>query len=208
MPPRRKANRRRHRRPAKRVATKKLIREVITSTKEPKYALAGAFAALSSATGIITTPTMPAQGDAFNQREGDVLQWRKIYGDYFWQSRGETNHCRYTIIQWLPDTAVDAPTVAKIYQDSANPYLSPFIMNVAARKKFRVLHDKMTCLSLNGPQMVKHKINLNTKRMQRLYFNPGLATGKGIFIAIDSCDSVTANRPAISYELAYKWSDI
>lgn len=211
MPRRRtykKKFRKRHKASVGKKATVKLVKEVIQGAAEHKFALAALTAAAQSAAGNVVGFAMPAQGDAINNRDGDTIKFAQIYGDVFIQTKGDlTNISRFSLIQWLPDSSVELPTIAKIFQDSASPWMSPFILNKDARSKFRVLTDHKFMLT-NYIGMKHLKVNINPRKLRKVQFLAGATTGKGLVFTVDSCDSVTATRPYISFEMPYKWTDI
>jgi len=184
------------------------IRKVVKGAMEHKYAEAVAGAASQSSTATIAKITMPSQGDAFNNREGDEITFTSIRGRWNAIVADATNIVRYMLIKWLPDDAVEVPVVASILQSPVSvPWISQPVANRAAKAKFRVLYDSIANLSLAGTGQQIRTISIPGKRIGKVKFNAAALTGKGCIYLLTVSDSSVATHPTFSHEFIYKWID-
>lgn len=184
------------------------IRRVVKGLMEHKYAEALQSATAQSSTPTFTKITMPSQGDAFNNREGDEIIFSSIKGRWATIGADATNICRYIVIKWLQDDLAAPPVAADIFQSPVSiPWLSQFIANKSARAKFHVLYDSIANLSLNGTNQAIRNISIGSKKLGKVKFNPALLTGKGTIWVITVSDSSAVTHPTISYEFMYRWVD-
>lgn len=186
----------------------KKIKRIARAQLERKYAEAVIGQTSQSSTVTVTKITMPSQGDAFNNREGDEITFSSIKGR--WQTIGadSTQVCRYIVLKWLPDDAVEAPIAATVLQSPVSvPWISQFVGNKSARAKFRVLYDSIANLSLNGDNQVIRNINIGGKKLGKVKFNAAATTGKGCIYVVTVSDSSAITHPTIGYEFLYRWTD-
>lgn len=184
----------------------KLVKKELDKQEESKYAFYQLNQSPSN-TAIVSAITMPSQGDAYNNRDGDSLMFTSVGGRFLSIAADTTNVCRLVIFQWLVDSAQDAPTAAKILQDSTTlPAISPFILNRNERKKFKVLYDKVMGVSGNGPAIEMD--NFFITKFARTDFNAAATSGKGILYILYVSDSGAVSHPTVQADITYRWRDL
>ncbi len=126
----------------------------------------------SSATGVISLCTFPAQGVAQNQRVGDRLWINKLDLSYTLQLSGATNDfCRYIVFQEKGLSSA-TPTAASILEQVAP--VSPVKYN--ARDQYHILHDEFYSL-VNSSHSAFQPIRTGCKvPIRDIHFTSGSTT--------------------------------
>lgn len=125
-----------------------------------------------------------------------------------------SNNSRITIVQWLADSI---PIVADIYQNTAQPSLSPW--NVNNLEKMNVLYDQLfptylTCFrtgvsgNLANSNSISEKAYVKGKKISILRFNnAGNTTEFGDIYFIYCSDSSATPHPTISWHTRLTYTD-
>lgn len=127
---------------------RKNIHRMINAAKETQYFdTIPSDGAEVNLTGTLTQLTTITQGDGSQQRLGNkiMLGGLRYTGWYVSESTAaaDTIHAIRTLIfRWKPDTAVDTPTLAKLFEET-NDNQSFLIGDRESRNKFDVIYDKL-----------------------------------------------------------------
>lgn len=183
-------------------ASKKYVKQMISRDKETDYIdiLPSDSAEVNSA-GTITQLTNIAQGDGSNQRLGNSISVSGVRytGWYVGESTAATttiHAIRVVLFRWLPDTNVDSPTLAKLFEDTADNQTF-FVGDRTLRKKFKVIKDYLyTFNSRQGPNGSSMKL-LNKKYIRvnkKVNYNEEATTGKGNLYLLEWGNNATGNE--------------
>lgn len=177
----------------RRTATKKLskaqraeVRKIVKSSKEKNYYVHDSLAITECNTTFqsLNLTANIVQGDGIGQRVGDKVELTSITGHTRFYienggAAGNINAPRYMLIQWHPDTNVETPEAAKLFQDSTNFYISELIREPMARSKFTVIYDsKYMPLQWDVKRELFKKFFVKGSKIKPVMFNGDATTGK------------------------------
>jgi len=152
----------------------------------------------------------PPQGDTIATREGDRIEPVRLYGCYNIQFPSASLVARVIIFQWKPDNGVDAPSLAKILEDtSAYSTTANYVGSAVDRKKFKILHDKV----IPNPtgvtnQIVVKKFNISKFNSKFITFDTATTNGKGqVYVYLLSNIAVAGSGPVLSGHFRSVWKD-
>lgn len=191
---RRKPTRRRYRRRKTTVAkVKAIVRREIRSAEPVHYIDEYSTGTeVSSTMQFVDLSDAISQGDTVTSRQGDTIRVHKMVGRLALLRDSTATvspfFARIMLIKWWPDSASDAPNIAtEILEDSSNAgQQSPYVLDLAQRKKFKVLKDWSFTLgdadhpALPDSRQFSFSFRL-PERLGRVDYNPAANTGKGKF---------------------------
>lgn len=185
------------------VASKQYVRKAIKREKAADYVdIVPSNGAEITTTGTFTQLSNVAQGDGENQRLGDSLSLSGIRftGLYAGESTNaaSTIHIpRIVLFRWMPDNNVDAPSLAKMFEDVNDPQ-SHFVGDRAARRKFKVIKDYNFVLASRQNAAGNAFMRLLRKKYikinKKVYYNAGATTGKGQLYLLEWSGSASGNE--------------
>lgn len=159
------------------------------------------------AAGTFVNVVPPAQGDAYNQRDSDVihlekLQWR------FQLSYGDIPHniMRVIIFRWLNDNAAVAPSTTAVLELVNSLAFTDY---QSEQQKVQILLDRTFALS---EQAIPNRIfagSLYGRKLGRkkLTMNQGALTGVDQLYFFFISDSVAVSHPAVTGYARLTYSD-
>lgn len=189
----------------KKEVSKMIDRKIDAKIETKKRIVRGLFAV--GTIGVITPLSgLVAQGNGNGTRLGIVIDPVNLKMNIEWIIDDPTNVIRTTVIQWFNDDEQNAPTLAKIFEDTANERpLSPFrFQNV--NSVFRVLFDNISSLTDVSPAAKIIKINLFGRRLPKtINYNGATTTGSHQLYLVTWTDSA-ASGPQFKFQgfLSYK----
>lgn len=200
-PPRRRAVTR-QRKLNKRQKTQ--VKRLIGRQIESKVADSNVLTSVDSSASFFQRLTMPAQGDAYNERSGDVihlekLQWRMniVAGD-------SSNVLRFIIFRWQNDSGLATPSVSDLLE--ATNALA-FVDYQSEQQKIQVLFDRTYALSTEGVpnRVITGSLYGRKLGRKKLTFNQAATTGVDQFYLFLTSDSAAAPHPAVGgyFRLTY-----
>lgn len=153
----------------------------------------------------------PAQGDTISTRDGDRIEPIRLFGQYAINMSSVTAISRVVILQWKPDNAVDVPSMAKIFEDSATTatVTSNYVGDAVLRKKFKVLYDKVIVnpTSVANSQVFR-KFDIKNFNNKYIYFNTGTTGGKNqVYVLLISNISSAGVGPTLTGHFRSQWKD-
>jgi len=153
----------------------------------------------------------PSQGDTIATRDGDRIEPIRLFGQYAINIPSVTTICRVFMFQWKPDNAVDAPSMAKIFEDSASTatVTSNYVGDAVLRKKFKVLYDKVIVnpTSVVNAQVFR-KFDIKSFNNKYIYFNTGSTNGKNqVYVLLISNIPVAGTGPTMTGHFRSQWKD-
>lgn len=187
---------------------KKEVKQLVRKESETKrFTFAHSAASVDYGGHILGTLTNIAQGDGYNQREGDQITLSKAILRYHFVCANTTNVLRLIIFRYKIDSATP-PTVADIvtagYVGSGNAPFAPLQFGTD-REKFNVLYDKSVYLSETTHEVEggKHTMYLKNSKVR---FNAGATDGRGTIWALVISDDGAVTYPTCNFtwELFYK----
>lgn len=183
-------------------ATKSYVKGVVSKDKPTDvYDTTPTNAGSVNSTGTLTALAPIPQGDGSEQRPGNKVKLVGVRLQGFYKSNtnsaATTVHIlRVVLFRWKPDNNVDAPSLAKLFEDTGNN-LSMLIDDRAARSKFQVLADyTRTFNSVNnggGSRMALIKRRF-MKVNRNLYYNDEATTGRGQVYLLEWGNSASGNE--------------
>lgn len=199
---------------------KREVKQIVGRRLESKYFDFG-----FGATGINSTPSIVQmsavpQGAADSNRVGDTLNLKKLTVRMQFVGGDIYNTVRVIFFRFKQDTAVAAPTVAEIYDNTAtgSTYVLCPAPNLENQDKFHIIYDKVITL----PQMNNGGSTTNTSNSvktwvksfygrrlgpKRIRFTPATTSGWGhIYIAVVS-DSIIAPAPTVYLNARMEYTD-
>lgn len=192
---------------AKTAVDKRQNRQIARLSKinkiETKYLQASISASVLN-TATLAALTMPTQGSAQGQRDGDIIGWSNWSGHVQYMYGDVTNAVRLIFFQWHPLNSADVPTAAKILAIPGDP-LSYFVPDAQSRGKFTVLLDHMVNLSSAGPGSAIRKISIPGSKLAETRFTTGALTGTNIPYIMYLSDSGGAPNPTINALWQYRF---
>lgn len=182
------------------------VKRLVNTTMEKKYYDTEGQNTVTN-TGTILSFSAPAQGDGVLQRIGDQIQPYSFEITYGITYADTTNYMRVLLVQWKPDTALEAPTVAEVFEASGvNPPFTPIKQD--NRHKMRVLYDVIHAVGSGGTGCLVRKVRLNQNQMLKsIRFNEAAATGSNKIYAILLSDSGAIADPAFNYSTLLRYTD-
>jgi len=173
------------------------VQSMIRSRQELKSFDTGLAQTVSSTGNVIKLTTIP-QGDTDSTRDGDQINITKLEGVVVGTcSTDTTNILRCTIIRWNGDDTTDAPTIAKVYQTSASPFISALVRDNLRSNYMSVVQDDILCVGATSPQIEKSRYSHKWKALKCNY-ESGTNTGVGQLYAIVSSDSTAVAHPSLT----------
>lgn len=160
-----------------------------------------------------------SQGTATDERIGDRVQFMSVKGRHEIVTKstaaaGTLNNVRHIVFIWHPDNVVDAPTVAKILEDTTNiPYLSPLVLDKSKRSKFTVLHDFNHILSTRAEggldAVLSEPLSFDLSKHPPVLYNPGLTSGRNKLFMMVLGNQATGNNAAqMTYYYKFDFRDV
>lgn len=182
---------------------KKIVRKIVQSQKERNIMVNefGWGQDMTTASDYIFQLTNIAQGDGEGERLGDVIRPSSLQMNFATMTgasatQGQRYTMRVTILRWHPDTAIETPTNAKVFENtSALQPFGCFITSDSARKKFDVLYDKKVVLHAdrNGANGSLVRCDFSKKLSGLVRYNEAATTGSGNLYLIVSASGASAN---------------
>lgn len=184
------------------------VKAIVNGTSETKrYTTAAGIASVDFSGGISGSMCPMAQGDGYNQREGDMVTLSKATIRLTVTSAATTNVVRVILFRWKEDDTTP-PTVGDIleggYSGTADAPRAMLKFGTA-REKYNVLWDKSYGLSNNSNES-RHLVKSFYFKNSKVRYNAGLTTARGsLRLLIISDDGIsTYPTAAWSWELYYK----
>lgn len=173
---------------------KKEVKKLVQAPMERKHFVTAYEGNASSSVHVITDLTGIAQGDAYNERDGDSI---KIVGGYFRGSvvgSDATNIVRITLIRWKPTTT---PTANDIYQSTGIGTVGSIYSEFDRdnRKSFTVLKDIFIHVDGYNPQKPFY---IRIKNQPMLKYMGSSTNGANKLYLIHSSDSIASGHPSIT----------
>lgn len=195
-------------------ATKAYVKEALVDNKELNWALIDVSTqALGYDLPFLAQWSSIAQGGTTSQREGDRIEPVKLIMNFDMYFGGVAQAVsRVIIFQWKPDTAVDAPSLAKILSVTATnyAYLSPYVQTRVLRSKFKVLYDR-TFDNQNSiaNSSYTYQVELTKFSAKYITYNTGTTTGKNQIFIVGLSDQVVGspNAPNFKKISFLNWKD-
>lgn len=187
------------------------VKKLVSVNVEKKHFDSLASAISSTGAWAITGPyVIPPQGDAYNERVGDVLHQVRfeLQGNVI--GSDSTNFTRLVVFKWAQNNVAGGPVPGDIFQDLVTlPYLSRLQDTSIEGHRFHLMMDRTFSTSINGTNAIAFKRSFWGKKLgaKKQTFNPGLNTGfNNIYIAHCS-DSVAATHPVWSVTTRMIYTD-
>lgn len=162
-----------------------------------------------------------SQGDTILTREGDRIEPTSLKLNYriirdAGVAADTVDAVRVLIIQWHPDTLVDAPQLSDVLQDASTvtqQRVSPITGEVAKRARFTLLYDRIHDFIYDrshGKDSVAMRnlwFNL-TKKARVLYNTGGATTGKNhIYLLVAGQQVVATEDSTFTYYSQLRFRD-
>ncbi len=175
--PRRRARKRRMAIRRTKPVTRAVVKRIVRSQAELKFKdLSIAVTALPTVLGNLVNLTAGAsldQGDGVSQRNGNWIQPVSMSGHVLLVANAantnEFHEYKVMIVQWMEDQGVANLTLAKIVDDTSDPYQGQNIQN---KGQFRILWSRTGLLSTNPDNsnfQKLHKFNFKLPARKILY---------------------------------------
>lgn len=168
------------------------------------------FNASQSSTPTINPLTDIGQGTTDQQREGDQLTIRSIEVNWSWNGSSlttpdQSNIGRIIVFQWFPATV---PSAANILADLTPAYVTLSPYNHDSRFQFKILLDKKSPISLNGPSVTYNRryIKGGMKRKIQYIAGSSVVAANMIYVLMVS-DSGVIPDPIGTYAIKVNYSD-
>lgn len=185
---------------------KEVIR-IVKTTRTLKYIEQQVNAQSMTVTGSIGALVNIPQGNAQAQRIGDIVDICKIEMSALSISAFNSDvvsHARFTLFQWFPNIAGEAPTIPTLYETPTSDSIYSFL-NYEYRQLYHIIWDKRLsmCGTLTVPTdksdylFVNKSWSGNYKPIQYLLGSSSASAGT-ICVAYSS-DSAAPPSPTISY---------
>lgn len=202
---------------------KKRVRAIVKAEvhrgEPPHYHTVG-----NTGVNVDTTPAFIdlsaiAQGDTALTRTGDRIQVNKLYGRFVLSRDPNVTSTQYDyvdlmIVKWLPDSSTEAlNAVGQLFNTTvvaAGGGVAPFVLDLAARKKFRVIKTWRVTMgryddsagNIPGVRRIDFYTRLK-KRDQLITYNPGATTGRGKFylFALGGFTTASNNNTVMNYQI-------
>lgn len=175
-------------RQVKRIVGNNIESKVADSTILTTFDAAGTFIVLSK----------PAQGDAYNERSGDVIKAQRLTWRLQTTVADNTNIVRVIIFKWNLDNNITGPSTTAVLE-TLN-VLAYVDYQALQQSKVQILHDRTYALSTEArPNMILTG-SLYGKKLgkKKIGFNQGATTGIGHYYMMVISDSVASPHPGIS----------
>lgn len=192
-------------------ALKREIMEAVCQESETKQYLSSAIATNVTNAGVMSASLLqPAQGDAFNERIGDVVNYESVSIRGSLVVASTTNTIRLVLLKWKVDNSVEAPTYASImdsgsfYINSANAPNADIIFNKAEKEKFTILYDRTWQLDQTRNSVAFH---IDRKVKGKCYFNTAALTSSHNLYLLSISDDGVTTYPQITYVSEIKYCD-
>jgi len=177
---------------------KNQVKQMLALTEEVKFSEILIAAQPASTTTTLTPVSFTSQGVAQGQHVGDSCYLKQYLVNYIFSCADATNICRLVIMQWLPNTASETPTAAKLFilgSSGSIDVTSSF--NVDFQDEYRVIYDKTHYLTLAN-NAVEGRSQFPLKPFhRRMEYNIGLNTGTAQLYAVFLSDSVAVSHPSL-----------
>lgn len=160
-----------------------------------------------SNTGVIQQVSLPIQGQAYNERDGDDISLQSLHYRFNFVAADATNYLRMIIFRWHNNNAVAVPTTADVLQTvSATAY--PNNQKVVDGS-VQILLDRAYALNLNGNASMAVSSKLFGKRLGRkkLGFNAAATTGNNQIYFLWISDSAAIGHPAVGGTIRLIYTD-
>lgn len=171
--------------PTQKKQVKALVKSALNRNKETNSYSYSAAEEITSTIAVQDLSAYIVQGDGNDERVGDQLRMKsvRIRGRVIPKSTGVGDVVRILIIQWRPDTAVDTPTVAELFEDTATagPTMSNYNMDIISRRKFKVLLDRTFLVPAYANANNRRDLFFDTvikgSRISKVNYTPTATTG-------------------------------
>lgn len=183
-------------------ATHRDVAKMIKRKKQVGYLDTLPSSAVSvNSTGTFTRLTTIPQGDGQGQRVGDAvsvsgLRYHGLYKSNSLSAATTIHYLRVVFFRWLPDSNIEAPTLAKLFEVTTDNQ-THFIGDRTARSKFQVLadyHQVFNSVNNGSGRPLVNIIKKYLKINKTLRFNEGLNEGKGHIYVLEWGNAASGNE--------------
>jgi hypothetical protein len=190
---------------------KKQVKEAVLSIMgnnvEHKWNTQYSSGVITTAWNFVDLTAGITQGDAVNQRSGNVVHMKKFRLHFDMVCGDATNLIRLVIFKWKPNSLSDTPTVGELIQDTTSGYtamLSPTF--VTRPNRAVIVFDKTWNLDTSGSNV--HRLELiNLELNYNVGFNTGANTGVDHLHIGYACDSGIVPNPVVSFGALINYTD-
>jgi len=173
---------------------------------EVKY-LQGSLNTTAAITGTVAAFNVPSVGTANTERIGSKYKVINFQGNWAASVGDQYNLVRLMIFQWRPDSNLDSPSLAKLFEHTSLPHISCYVAEKRARKKFKVLYDRTVATSTNGPEVLVSNIAIRGDQIAATEIEPATSTGTNKLFYCVVSDSVAVTHPGIILSAVYYFED-
>lgn len=190
---------------------KRVIRREIFRTAEKDYQdQISSVSATATGSVIYIAPPGQNQGVTNNTRVKNEIRKLSMMVRFAAIVADTTNIVRVSIIVWNRNSVLSVPSIANIYENSANYWLSPFRRVNMQQKILVPVYDAILNMSTTfRPQIIK-TLKFFGKRFpyKRYTFDTGgSATGNHDYYLVILSDSLAASHPAVQYYIRTTYTD-
>lgn len=187
------------------------VKAIVGRETEDKTAFValGTTSAPAGPLAVTAKLTAIGQGIASNQRTGDHIILKEVYLKVITEIADTYNTLRFIVFQWIPNDAVETPTVGAILQDPALGVYSHYNDTNLDGVKYRILLDRVYLLNTGSYNRTMKGYRLFGKRLARkkLVFNPTATTGFNQIYTLMMSDSIAAPNPTFAYHCKVTFTD-
>jgi hypothetical protein len=191
---------------AEKVLIKQEIKSYMSQNVERKWNNYTVVTTLSTTTQFHNFSADISQGDAVNQRSGNVIHMVSLSLKMDMTCGDTTNLIRFVLFKWHPNTTSDTPSALEVLQDNSTPTnicLGP--LRITVPKRFRTLYD--TTFTLDQVKNFHLIRTVNVKLNWNCSYDTGLNTGSEQLYAMYVSDSTIAPNPAFNWSAAFIYTD-
>lgn len=197
---------------------KRAIKEIAESSSEPRHYLVQSTSLATNTLSAVNLSAM-TQGDSVLDRDGDRAELTsiRITGRLLRESTatsGTWDSVRVVLIQWHPDSNVDVPAAADLFEDTTQSTisLSPIIIDKSLRSKFTLLADKTFVLQDRANSYdsgrFERRFVIRKKLSRPILFNAGATTGRNhIYMVVLGEQTSATEDCTMSYFSALRFRD-
>ncbi len=158
---------------------------------------------------ILTNGVAIAQGDAFNERNGNWIQPKVIHGKVYIQGTVanalETSEFRILLCQWHEDQSVNACTLVKVMDDTGDPLQGYDIQN---KGQFKILWSRTGLVSNDSSNSQHQKyFKFSVKPPKKILYDAATDKNFHLFMIAYSSDAAAADPPQYRFSIRLRYTD-
>lgn len=184
---------------------KQMVKSILSEVQELKIFIVQSSASVDYGGSIVDCSAI-TQGDTDITRDGDrvhtsewTFRWHADVGD-------ATNAVRVILFQWIPDSALGAPSVTDVVQTTGSATAPMSYYSIDHVKNVKILYDRTVTVDTYHPIHMPPPVTMKKLGDKQMQFTGATSRTNGLY-ALFISDSAASTHPSVVYYSTVRFTD-